>query len=342
MRTTARPDRARPFSGRRLAILAVASVALGLLPTASLGAQTSTNAASDVATLRAQADGIANQYFHALTRSHELDDEVAQNAQTVDALEAKAKEARRNARARALLAYTTSSTHLSTLIEGKSILATARRARLIDNVNQRDNAVYSKLKATTQDLRASRKALEDARAEQSTVLAQIQDQAKALDAKLAEAEARQQAAAVAATTTAAPVDPAAASSAAAPTGATTATAAPATQPPATTTPPARPTTPTAPPDYSPTPGASPHHDDPFLTCVRARESGGNYGAVNPAGPYLGAYQFYPSTWNAAANHANRSDLVGVPANLASPYDQDEVAWSLYQWQGMGPWGGHCP
>jgi muramidase (phage lysozyme) len=77
-------------------------------------------------------------------------------------------------------------------------------------------------------------------------------------------------------------------------------------------------------------------------CVRTRESGGNYSAVNPSGPYLGAYQFLQATWNGAAAHAGRMDLVGVPANVATPYDQDEVAWSLYQWQGAGPWGGHCP
>ncbi len=88
-------------------------------------------------------------------------------------------------------------------------------------------------------------------------------------------------------------------------------------------------------------GTNPKHDDPFLSCVRARESGGNYSVVNPAGPYLGAYQFLQATWNGAANHAGRTDLVGVPANLATPYDQDEVAWALYQWQGAGPWGG-CP
>jgi hypothetical protein len=108
----------------------------------------------------------------------------------------------------------------------------------------------------------------------------------------------------------------------------------------TTVPP--PTTPTAPPNYVGTPGTSPHHNDPFLTCVRLRESGGNYSAVNPAGPYLGAYQFLQSTWNLTATHAGRSDLVGVPANTATPYDQDEMAWALYQWQGMAPWGGHCP
>jgi hypothetical protein len=109
---------------------------------------------------------------------------------------------------------------------------------------------------------------------------------------------------------------------------------------ATTAPPA-PRAPAPPPSYSGTPGVSPHHDDPFLACVRQRESGGNYGAVNPAGPYLGAYQFLQATWNVTASHAGRSDLVGVPANVASAYDQDEMAWTLYQWQGQGPWGGGC-
>ncbi len=99
--------------------------------------------------------------------------------------------------------------------------------------------------------------------------------------------------------------------------------------------------PAAPPSYVPTAGVHPHHDDPFLACTRARESGGRYTAFNPAGPYLGAYQFLQSTWNSAANHAGRPELIGVPPSTASPYDQDDVAWSLYQWRGSGPWGGGC-
>ena len=63
--------------------------------------------------------------------------------------------------------------------------------------------------------------------------------------------------------------------------------------------------------------------------------------MNRAGPFLGAYQFLQSTWNGAANHARRTELVGVPANVASQYDQDDMAWALYQWQGAGPWGGGC-
>jgi hypothetical protein len=333
MRSPVRPVRARPISGKRLTVVVVASLALPMLVSAGARAQSAAGSANDAASLRAQADAIANTYFHALARSHELDDEIAQNASTVDDLTTKANAARRAARERALLAYTSSSTHLSTLIDGRSVLDTARRVELINNVNARDNAVYSKLKAAMQDLRITRKALDDSRAEQATVLAQIQDQAHAIDAKLAEAEQQAQATAAAANQAraAASTTPAAPST----------TPAGATSPPATTAPP-RPTAPTTPPNYSPTPGTNPHHDDPFLTCVRLRESGGNYGAVNPSGPYLGAYQFYQPTWNAAANHVGRPELIGVPANTASPYDQDDVAWSLYQWQGAGPWGGHCP
>ena len=111
--------------------------------------------------------------------------------------------------------------------------------------------------------------------------------------------------------------------------------------PSTTTTTAPPSAPAPPANYTGTPGTNPHHDDPFLTCVRQRESGGNYSAVNASGPYLGAYQFLQATWNLSASHAGHANLVGVPANQATAYDQDDIAWTLYQWQGKGPWGGSC-
>src|SRR5262249_49289139 len=108
--------------------------------------------------------------------------------------------------------------------------------------------------------------------------------------------------------------------------------------------------PTAPPTTAPaqvvvTPtsgsgGVSPHHNDPFLVCTRARESGGNYGAVSPSG-YYGPYQLLPSTGDVTVIREGRSDLVGVLPSRASAYDQDEAAWTLYQWQGNAPWGGRC-
>ncbi|GIU85767.1 MAG: hypothetical protein KatS3mg009_0282 [Acidimicrobiia bacterium] len=42
-----------------------------------------------------------------------------------------------------------------------------------------------------------------------------------------------------------------------------------------------------------------------------------------------------------AARAGRDDLIGVNPIDASPYDQDELAWTLYQWQGNRPWGGRC-
>jgi hypothetical protein len=90
----------------------------------------------------------------------------------------------------------------------------------------------------------------------------------------------------------------------------------------------------------PPPGAvSPHHDDPFLTCVRQRESGNNYAVHSPDGQYHGAYQFHQATWDATARHVGRTDLVGMDPHTASPALQDDMAWALYQWQGAAPWAG---
>jgi peptidoglycan hydrolase CwlO-like protein len=326
-----------------LVLLVTAAVASASV--AGAGAQTSPTEPS-VEALRAQADAIATRYFEVLNRSHELDAEVTRTRQTVTELEARAERARNAARARALIAYRQSGSRLSAVIDSTNALDAARRARLIDRVNERDRNTFDHLRGVTKELEARRRDLEATQAEQAATLDDLREQGAAVDAKLAEAarrEAAERAAAAAAAAIAAQAatPPSSSTPTTAPgsAGAAPSTTGPTTgAPPTTTTPPAA--TP-EPPPYSGTPGTHPRHDDPFLTCVRARESSGNYGAVNPAGPYLGAYQFLQSTWNAAANHARRPELVGVPANLASAYDQDDVAWALYQWQGSGPWGGAC-
>jgi hypothetical protein len=91
------------------------------------------------------------------------------------------------------------------------------------------------------------------------------------------------------------------------------------------------------PGKDPPPGS--HHDDPFLTCVRQRESGGRYTVDSPGGQYHGAYQFLQNTWDSSARHIGRTDLVGVDPHTASPATQDDMAWALYQWQGKQPWAG---
>jgi hypothetical protein len=80
----------------------------------------------------------------------------------------------------------------------------------------------------------------------------------------------------------------------------------------------------------------------FLSCVRNRESGGDYGVYNQGGSgAAGAYQFLPGTWNSVAASVGRSDLVGVSPAQASPADQDAMAQALYAQQGAAPWGGSC-
>ena len=82
--------------------------------------------------------------------------------------------------------------------------------------------------------------------------------------------------------------------------------------------------------------------NPYLQCVVQAESGGNYAAVSANGLYMGAFQFSQATWNMAAQAAGLSNLIGVPPNLASRADQDDVAIALYALDGEQPWlGDRC-
>jgi len=322
----------RRSGSRALAIGVVLLV--GIIGAASLAPAAAAQSTSSASDLRAEADALSNRYFDALERVQSLNDDIARNQQLVDDLLARAKQARDAARARARIAYTSAGTQFDAFVDGDGSLDAARRAQLIDRVNAHDQDVYDALHKATRALHKQQKELRATRQAQSDALDELRSQGAAIDAKLAQAEAQERADAAAA-------QAAEAAASAAATTTTAAASAPAASESTTTTTLAAPVAPAPPPDYSGTPGTSPHHDDPFLTCVRLRESGGNYSAVNPAGPYLGAYQFLQSTWNVTAAHAGRSDLVGVPANVASPYDQDEIAWALYQWQGKAPWGGSC-
>lgn len=100
-----------------------------------------------------------------------------------------------------------------------------------------------------------------------------------------------------------------------------------------------PSTTLAPPPPPPPPVSD--SDAEFLACVRARESGGNYSIVDGSGNYMGAYQYSQSTWDGIASRSGRSDLVGQRPNLASPADQDAIAYATLAISGRSPWGGLC-
>jgi hypothetical protein len=72
----------------------------------------------------------------------------------------------------------------------------------------------------------------------------------------------------------------------------------------------------------------------FLSCVKQRESGGNYTVVNSVGA-AGAYQFLTSTWQNAAREIGITQY--ATANAAPPNIQDQVAQHVLATQGQAPW-----
>ncbi|HPU37995.1 MAG TPA: transglycosylase family protein [Microthrixaceae bacterium] len=76
---------------------------------------------------------------------------------------------------------------------------------------------------------------------------------------------------------------------------------------------------------------------PFLSCVRAHESKGNYAVQNPRSTASGAYQFLDSTWrnvSASAGHGGYAR-----ASQAPWWVQDAVALWLVNSGGRSAWNG---
>lgn len=325
------------------ATLAVASSVptVATAPITHAGAQTAPEpvAALDatVAALSAEADALADRYFEALGRVAEIQQRADEIEAQLPVLRAEAAHLRDVTRERAVEAYKRSGRDLGTLVSARDPLDAARRVRWLQRLNQRDNHAVEHLQDATARLDAQRAELRSAREDADEALAEVKAQGDQINTLLADAEQQRQAAVLAAL--APPTTDAAGANAS---GGSSATGTPSATSPSTTTTTAPPKTPpAAPPSYVPTPGVHARHDEPFLVCTRARESGGNYGAYNAVGPFLGAYQFLQATWNSTANHAGRRELINVPPNTASQYDQDDMAWTLYQWQGSRPWGGLC-
>jgi hypothetical protein len=281
------------------------------------GAQTGGGANTDatVQSLRQQAEAASGAYFAALAKSQALQAQIDSLQAQLPTLRAQEQARLRSAAHRAVSAYEGSGAQLGVIIASGDLLTAARRAHWLEQLNAQDIRELANLRRAADRLAAEERALHAAQQTQTVTLQDLQARGHDIDVKLQAAEARQRELDAAAAATAAPQS------------------APAGGGPSSGRSPA--------PGYTPTPGSHPHHDDPFLVCTRQRESGGNYGAYNPSGPYLGAYQVLQSTWDSAANHAGRPALIGVRPNTASAYDQDDIAWDVYQWQGTGPWGGAC-
>lgn len=314
--------------------VAVACIgAFGVFP--AVAAHAATTGDRIAATSRA-IDSAAQRWFAAQADAARIDANIASVEQQITVAQATMQHARKIATARAVVMYKNADVGLSSMF-GDNALDSARRAHLVNDANAGGDAAIAQLTAAVDNLHAQEQSLEAQRAQQKKALREVAGERTTLDSELASvraearhaasvafAEAQSQAARVKAT---ARMNSLAAVRTTGPLAA-----------------------PTGPPSTAPvvisvaapsnSGQVSPHHNDPFLVCTRARESDGNYSVVSPSG-YYGAYQFLPSTWDTTAIHEGRRDLVGVLPSRASEFDQDETAWSLYQWQGKGPWGGRC-
>jgi Transglycosylase-like domain len=275
--------------------------------------------------LRAQVDAIGARYLAAQERAHALDARLQTLDQQLAVSERQSRRLLPVARAHAVQLYQAGTQGFTVLFDTGSAIESARRAELISRADDHTQALIDEYARSAAKLQLERGQVAAARAEQAKLVASLAAQEHTLQGALAAAQARYRAALAAtaraeqarSTTTARAPD--------------RVPVIPVSSPPSTPQP--------TPPPPAP-PGVNPHHDDPFLVCTRTRESSGNYAAVNPGG-YYGAYQFSPTTWDLTASHAGLPQLIGVRPDAASPWDQDQLAWVLYQWQGNGPWGGLC-
>jgi hypothetical protein len=305
---------------RATTVLAITALLATGLTTAAVSAN-----ASSPASLRAQIDAIGARYLAAQESAHALDARLETLDQQLAASKRHTNKLLPIAKARAVQLYQAGAQGLNVLFDTQSAMESARRAELLSRADDHTQAVIDQYARSAAQLQLERAQVAAARAEQAKVVASLAAQEQTLQHALAVAQARYRAAQ-------------AAQERASRTRTTTGTRTPVSAPVIPVSSPPDGPAPTPPPP--PPPGVNPHHNDPFLVCTRTRESSGNYGAVNPGG-YYGAYQFAPTTWDLAASHAGMPQLIGVRPDGASAWDQDQVAWVLYQWQGKAPWGGLC-
>jgi hypothetical protein len=290
------------------------------------------DAARELATVSAEVNQLGNQYFAATTRLHTIDAELAHLRTERAHIDREYAAEHRLAVRRAVARYTQGAVPVPT--DSTDALDQASASVILQHAAATTNSAmdhYVHVRTTMLDT-AHR--LDSQQRAQRALVNQLAARTQTLNRDLASAQRayREELAARAAAAHAAE-EAAQRSHTTPPSSATTDAATPPPVPSASTQPVA------TPPPPSPT-GTNPHHDDPFLSCVRAHESRGDYGAVNPGG-YYGAYQFAPTTWNISASHAGMPGLIGVRPDHASAWDQDQVAWVLYQWQGAAPWSYEC-
>jgi peptidoglycan hydrolase CwlO-like protein len=306
--------------------MATVLVVVASAPVVGVAATTAPASAGDVSHLRASIDVVAQRWFDAQADVQRLDQKIVANEQRIKDLDARARELKVEATARAVDMYVGKPNPVAVLTSD-SALDSARRVELAERANAKNTETFESLTALTRELRVQRATLTHQRDAKRNALHSLASNRATLDTQLEDARL---AAAVRNNRATSSTRVNRTSSTGVATGPpTSAEPAPAPAPVVVVAAPAAPQ------------GVHPMHDHPFLVCTRNRESRGIYTVVSASGLYYGAYQFLKTTWDVTALHAGRPSLVGVVPNTASEYDQDDLAWALYRWQGNSPWGGRC-
>ncbi len=309
-----------------------------------------TDPADEIASTQAAIDELAERWFDAQSESTELHAQIEQLEGELEELQQAAERLRGDAKVQAVALYegANSAVEADSLFGGGSAMDADRRNVLLGSINDAVRKDIDAHATAAAQARARLAELDAARTQLDTTIARLADDEVALRRQLARAQADYRARVAAEAAAKARAE--AATNASDDTDGEPSPTEPNDPGPTQPDDPDDPDDPGDPdpdepdpvdPPPPPAPGEHPRHNDPFLSCVRWRESRGDYSVVNWSGPWYGAYQFAASTWDATASHAGRPQLIGVLPNAASRWDQDDLAWVLYQWQGKGPWGGGC-
>jgi murein DD-endopeptidase MepM/ murein hydrolase activator NlpD len=187
------PSRVRRSTRRALFTAALVIVACALVaPFAPARADTASeldDARQRVAQAQAEANAMASELSAAEGRFEQIQAGIAQLQTQIDDARARIQELETIMRDRAVAAYVKrgSDDEFSALLSTSKPMEAARRARFLEQSNQKDDRVVRQLDSLREDLDADQAALEKEREEQAVVKDQLAAQNDVLQQRLAEA-----------------------------------------------------------------------------------------------------------------------------------------------------------
>ena len=179
---------------RRRALLLVLALTLLVVPTQAVGAAGDPLAQAEarVTAARRAANAAAQEYETAQTTYYTLEDEIERTQQSITTLQQDTEALGSIARARALEAYKGGNSDLDAIMDGADVLDAMRRSTLLDRVNEKGNNAVDQLGAMTEDLQIQQAELDEKRAQQEKLVANLKTRESQMRDTLAAAEQAEQ------------------------------------------------------------------------------------------------------------------------------------------------------